>query len=437
MTKPFAMATLVVGVLFAVVACNKKNPNSPARQPGTGAAATANSGQTTRASTGVAVPATSAQTTHAGVDDATAAKPGQAVNEPFDPNRKTSFWPPYPDNPRVQYLVSFNSSADIQPQKGHSQTAIPGGIPEQDFSLALPYGLAMWKGRIYVADMRVHGVMIFDLSKHQTLLLGRSEADQMARPTDIAIADDGFKYVTDLDKKSIFVYDADDHFVTTFSPNDLQPQTLAVYQNLLFVCDKQKRRVVVMDRRDGKIVRNIGSEGIELGQFKIPLGIDVDSHGHIWVSDVGSCRVQGFDQDGKLLKSFGQPSDRAGGLPRPKMIAIDKMGEVFVVDAALQNVQVFDCEGKLLTYFGSAGTHPGNMNIPVGICVHEGDLDLFSQYIHPAFEAERLILVSNQFGSAKIGVYALGHLKPGKTPADTRAASADVKTGTTDAPQGR
>jgi hypothetical protein len=66
------------------------------------------------------------------------------------------------------------------------------------------------------------------------------------------------------------------------------------------------------------------------------------------------------------------------------------------------------------------------MDLPAGIDVHESDLDLFQQYVHPAFEVERLILVANQFGGSKISVYAMGHLKAGKTVADIAPTRANI-----------
>ena len=41
-------------------------------------------------------------------------------------------------------------------------------------------------------------------------------------------------------------------------------------------------------------------------------------------------------------------------------------------------------------------------------------------------EIERLILVTNNFGNAKISVYAMGHLKPGKTVADLGPARVNI-----------
>jgi pyruvate dehydrogenase E2 component (dihydrolipoamide acetyltransferase) len=59
-------------------------------------------------------------------------------------------------------------------------------------------------------------------------------------------------------------------------------------------------------------------------------------------------------------------------------------------------------------------------------------LDLFQKYVHPAFEAQRLVLVTNQFGDNKVSVYAFGHLKPGKTVKDIAFSSAAVAKGVTD-----
>jgi hypothetical protein len=105
-----------------------------------------------------------------------------------------------------------------------------------------------------------------------------------------------------------------------------------------------------------------------------------------------------------------------------------------VVDAGFYNVQVFDDQGRVVGYFGSPGSHQGAMDLPAGLDVHEEDLDLFEKYVHPAFEAERLVLVTNQFGNQKVNVYAIGHLKPGKTALDVAPGRANVTLGTTTQP---
>jgi hypothetical protein len=106
-------------------------------------------------------------------------------------------------------------------------------------------------------------------------------------------------------------------------------------------------------------------------------------------------------------------------------------GHLHVVDAAFNNVQVFDPEGRVVGYYGSTGVFPGAMDLPAGLDINETDLELFAQHVHPAFEVERLIVVANQFGGQKVSVYAMGHLKAGKTVADIAPGRANVLAGTT------
>jgi hypothetical protein len=72
------------------------------------------------------------------------------------------------------------------------------------------------------------------------------------------------------------------------------------------------------------------------------------------------------------------------------------------------------------------------MYLPAGVCVHEGDLELFKDKIHPAFQAERLVLVTNQFGPNKVSVYAMGHLRPGKTVQDIASSQGLIPAGVDD-----
>jgi hypothetical protein len=85
-------------------------------------------------------------------------------------------------------------------------------------------------------------------------------------------------------------------------------------------------------------------------------------------------------------------------------------------------------------YFGSPGVHPGAMDMPAGISVHEGDLDIFADKIPDAFLAQRLILVTNQFGDNRVSIYAMGHLKPGKTINDLGPGNQAIPEGTTTQP---
>jgi hypothetical protein len=344
--------------------------------------------------------------------------------------KPASFWPPYPDEPRVQFLTSFKSSTDVQPQKSGLDQLVYGKEIEQSQGIVKPYGIDMWNGRIYVCDLRGSCVTALDVRNHKTLILGRGGATPLQDPTDIAIAPDGTKYVADLSRGLVYVFDAQERQIATFGHKDLRPVGVAVFDNELYVCDFKAQRVEVLDRRNGALIRTVGSAGQGDGQFIRPLGIAVDAQGFLYVTDVLKCQMQKFDRAGKLVTTFGVASANAGGFVRPKHIDVDRDGTIYVVDAAFQNVQLFDQQGHVFTFFGSAGGHPGSMYLPAGISIHDGDLDVFAKYVHPAFEPQRLILVTNQFGDNKVSVYALGHLKAGKTVADISNTQGIVPSGT-------
>ena len=342
---------------------------------------------------------------------------------------KAAFWPPYPDEPRLQYLVSYSQSTDVEPERSALDQLVYGKEPQKVLPVSKPYGVAMYQGKIYVCDLRGACVTILDLRNHRMLVMGKTGAETLLSPTAIAISPDGMKYVADIGRGMIYVYDAQDRLAGRIGHKDLKPAGVAVYQNELYVCDFQTQKVEVFDRMSGQLIRTFGEPGGEPGQFIRPLGIAVDAQGFVYVCDVMKCVIQKFDHEGKLVANLSGISANVGGLVRPKHIAVDPNGTIFVVDSAFQNVQLFDQIGRVYTFFGGTGDFPGAMFLPAGICIHEGDLDLFQKYYHPAFQPERLILVTNQFGDKKVSVYAYGHLKPGKTVADIAGSKDIVKLG--------
>jgi DNA-binding beta-propeller fold protein YncE len=315
-----------------------------------------------------------------------------------------AFWPPYPDEPRLQFVTSYSVSTDVQPKRSSFDEMIYGKESQQVLPLNKPYGVEMWNGKIYVCDIRNNSVTVLDLKGKRVLVLGKTATDTLQTPTDIAIAPEGTKYVADAGRGIIAVYGPDDRRINSFGRADFKPVAVAVHGEELYACDFQASKVQVLNRRTGRFDRTIGGPGGEPGQFVRPIGVSVDAQGCVYVMDVMKCQLQKFDPAGRFVSNFGTITARAGGLVRPKHIDVDRDGTIYAVDAAFQNVQLFDQNGQVLTFFGTPGTHPGAMYLPAGVCVHEGDLELFKDKIHPAFQAERLVLVTNQFGPKKVSV---------------------------------
>lgn len=349
--------------------------------------------------------------------------------EPPTVARSYAFWPQPPIEPRIQFVRAFAFSSDVshEQQSGFDRLVF-GSEAERAVEINKPYGVAMRDGRIYVCDIRNLCITILDLPSRQTRLMGITGLNRVQNPVDIAVADDGMIYVADK-LRGIMIFDSNERYVNVFGHEKFQPIGIAVHGDRLYVCNMAGQNVEIIDRRTGITIGTIGTVGDSDGQFRLPLGIDVDRDGNLHVVDVMRCRLQKFSPEGKFLAGVGEATDSAGNFVRPKHVAVDDEGLVYVVDAAFQNVQVFDQQYKLLTSFGAAGAHPGSMSLPAGICVVDNRLNLFADEIHPFFQADRLILVTNQFGPNKVSVYALGELRAGKTPQDLAPSAAAIKKG--------
>ena len=361
---------------------------------------------------------------------ALAAPAGCATSPAYNPDGTATgeyaFWPPAPNEPRIQFLRSFRLSADVEPKQSVLDRIIFGS-DVQVLPIGKPYGVEMWKGRIYVCDITNPGVVILDLEKRETRVMLTRGVEQMAQPTDLAIADDGMKYVIDRRLGRIFVFNADDRHITTFGEKGLIPSGVAVHGDELFVADFQTQSVLVLDRYKGTQLRSIGGPGGGQGEFIRPLGMHVDAAGEVYVADAIRGRLQKFDGEGDVTLAIGEIADTPGNFVRPKHVTVDTEGVVYVVDAAFQNVQMFNRNGELLMYFGGAGDFPGAMSLPVGVTVHDGSLEFFQALVHPAFVAERLVVVTNQFGSNKVAVYAMGRLREGHTVDDIAPYADELK----------
>lgn len=343
---------------------------------------------------------------------------------------KYAFWPLAPDEPRIQFVGAFNSSEDVSATKASDFEKIVFG---KDAVLAAyvnkPYGIAVRDGKIYVCDIRSKALVVMDLAKKQTRLVGTTGASKLERPIAVAIGDDGQIYVADGIHGAIVVFDKGERFSRSMTIPKFKPAGMALSGDRLFVTDMGRQQVLIIDRNTGKELGVIGSVGDDDGQFRLPVGITIDKAGNVYVADMMRCKVQKFTPDGQFLSAVGQAGDHAGGFARPKHLAVDSDGIVYVVDAGFQNVQMFDSEFRLLMHFGAAGDFPGAMNLPVGIAVTDTGLEYFQSRVHPGFEVKRIVVVANQFGDGKISVYAMGERRATVALAELTASAASVSTG--------
>ncbi len=328
--------------------------------------------------------------------------------EPNKPVVSAVFYPPLPDNPRIQFLTSFSGAEDIEKEKQTSFARFIVGEEEKPVSqLNKPYGVAVSDNKIFVVDTRGNGYVIFDLISDSY-----QEFNGMKKPINIAIDSDGTKYVTDTELNQVLAFDHNGRRIQTFgSQGEFKPTDVAIAGNKLFVVDIKNNEVLVLNKATGEKLYTIGSVGSAEGQLFQPTNLAIANNGNVYISDTGNFRVQEFTPDGRFVRKFGEIGTSYGKFARPKGIALDRQGRIYVVDAAFQNVQVFDEDGNLLLFFAGPGVGLGELYLPTDITIDYESAAYFQRYADPGFQLEYVILVTNQFGPHKVNVYGFGKMR--------------------------
>jgi DNA-binding beta-propeller fold protein YncE len=335
-----------------------------------------------------------------------------------------TYYPAPPDPPRIQHLARFANARDVGAPRSEIADFVLG---EEGAEAALrqPYGAALYKGRIYVADSRAPGLVVFDLVANRFSIVEGSGAGRMQRPINVTVDADGTKYVTDTARNQVLVYDEADRFIAAFgAKGEFKPVDALVVGDRLYVVDVAHHEVHVLDKRTGKLRFRFGKQGRdEEGALHQPTNLARAPDGDIYVVETGNFRVSRFTPEGRFVRRFGEIGQLHGQFARPKGIAVDRDGRVYVGDAAFQNVQIFDRRGRVLMAFGQPSDGSQGLNLPADVSIDYDNVALFRRYAAPGFDIEYLILVVSQFGPDQVDVFGFGRMRGANYPAEPEATA--------------
>lgn len=323
--------------------------------------------------------------------------------------RTVLFYPPLPQQPRLQFLTAITSEQDLGREQGAFQEFLLGE-PESEKSIGKAYDIASVKGKIYVLDRSANKLLILDLVNQTFDYLKDQRLGTLSDPSGIWVTTDDCKYIADMKRKQVVVFGRNNEFLRTYGNSELfdKPVDVAVFKNTVYVCDMNKHRVFALDKATGKLKLTIGDIGTGKGRLYKPTHITVDHEGSLYVNDAFNFRVQKFNPRGQFIRSFGRLGDNLGAFARPKGLAVDRQGYLYVADAAFENIQIFDDKSGLLLFFGGGGTAPGSMYLPAGVHIDYDNVDYFNKYADKDFKLKYLLYVGNYFGPNKLNVYGFG-----------------------------
>ena len=145
-------------------------------------------------------------------------------------------------------------------------------------------------------------------------------------------------------------------------------------EEILYVSDEALNRITIY-HNDGTYLGKWGERGDGDGEFNKPSGIAFDADENMWVADAMNHRIQQYTKEGKFLTQFGHFGTDAGEFNMPWGIHVDELGDIYVSDWRNDRIQKFDAEGNFIFELGSSGTGNGQFNRPAGITVDaDGDI---------------------------------------------------------------
>jgi len=333
----------------------------------------------------------------------------------FDP----VFYPPPPNQARMQFLVSYSGGEDFDvPKESFLETFVLGSSEVSVGTIEKPYGVAIHDDKIYVCDIGQSKIKVMDLKNNTfgDFPLGR----KLQIPLNIFIEDNGVKYVADSGGGGVYVYDAEDKLVAILGTKlGIRPKGVTVQDRHLYVTDGIKNQVLILDKFTGKLIKTLGRDVSDEAKAWRPdafpgiADLTLDHQGNLYVSDKLKNSVTRFDPNGKYASAYGHYGSSPDSLERAKGVAVDKEQRLWVVDAGRATaVKVFRNDGRLLMLFGRLGKTPGQMYMPAGICIDYDNVDYFRKYAVKGAKLEFIVLVTNQFGPHKLNVYGFGTFPP-------------------------
>ncbi len=320
-------------------------------------------------------------------------------------------FPPPPDTAKIQFFTKFSSSKDVQGEQSSLMKYVAG--EDKGDPIVKPYGVRIYKGKIYICDTILGGLEIIDLENHTFEYFQPTGFGTIKKPINLDIDDEGNIYVADTERREVVVFGPDLKYKGKVGDaKKLKPTDVFVYKDKIYVSNMLGYSIEIYSKDDFKWLKKIPDYSEEdPGWLNTPTNIFIQDD-TLYVSDFGAFKIKIFDLDGKYIRSVGSYGRGLGQFVRPKGIVVDKEHNLFVVDAGFENVQIFDRKGNLLMFFGGTYNGPGDMWLPAKITIDYDNLEYFEDMVVPGYDLKYLLIVANQYGPDKIGIY--GFIEPKK-----------------------
>jgi DNA-binding beta-propeller fold protein YncE len=189
--------------------------------------------------------------------------------------------------------------------------------------------------------------------------------------TGIAVNKDNSRIaVADSSSHCVHVFNSDGDLLLTY--NKLRdPQGISFLNETdLVIADRVNHIICIVNTTTGRLVKTIGNQGNDDGEFYNPNGVHVDDDGNIIVCDNGNHRVQVFTRDGDYQYQFGLAEQQVKFDP---VSTVTHGGRFYVSDNSNNVIHVFaenkDGVPTRISTIGGAGSADGQLSTPWGLAI--------------------------------------------------------------------
>ncbi len=162
-----------------------------------------------------------------------------------------------------------------------------------------PRGIAVDSTRnIYITDTGYKRIKKFDPRGELLLEWGKegSGSGEFIEPVGIAIDKNNRVYIADIGNRRIQVFDSQGIYlyqwgVLGWEEFYSEPYLEIDERGRIFLTDSHHHRLQIYSR-EGKLLGIMGRQGINPGEFNLPMGIGLDQQGYLYLADTGNHRIQ-------------------------------------------------------------------------------------------------------------------------------------------------
>lgn len=248
---------------------------------------------------------------------------------------------------------------------------------------------------IYVSDTGNGRICVFDRNGGFEREFGRLTADTPAderketleQPVGLAVDDDGFVYVADLQRGALLVFDDDGEYRDSFvARKGWRPTDVAVSDDTIAVADAQG---ITLLSFEGEVTDQL-TQASPGSRFFRPNGVAFTAPDTLAVSDTNNARIVSIGVDGEAVWEFtgDAAAGRVVGLPRGIAAAPD--GSIVYADAFRFALVRVSASGEFAATYGLRGTGPAAFEYPNDVDVRD-DLALVADKDNNRVQVVRFI----------------------------------------------